>query len=52
VIKFQPSTKTNSKILKGKETITGESMNIPRERRMLATTKSIIIKGTKSKKPI
>jgi len=43
--KYQPSTKTNNKILKGNEIITGGSMNIPMDINILATTISITKKG-------
>ena len=51
-IRFQPSTSTKSKILNGSETMTGDNMNMPSESKILATVRSIIIKGIKSKKPI
>src|SRR5699024_68954 len=52
VIKYQPSTKTNSKILNGNEIITGGSIIIPIDIKTLATAISIIKKGIKIIKPI
>jgi len=45
ITKSQPSTKTKSNILKGKEIIMGGSINIPTDIRILETTTSIIKKG-------
>jgi len=45
-IRYQPSANTNSMSLKGKDIIIGGNIIIPIERRTLATTMSIIRKGT------
>jgi hypothetical protein len=52
MIRFQPSTSTNSRSLKGSDIMTGGSIIIPIERSMLATTISIIRKGMKIRNPI
>ena len=50
--KFQPSTKTNNSNLNGSEIITGGSIIIPMDNKMLATTISMTRKGRKIKNPI
>lgn len=51
-IKFQPSTRTNSINLNGKDTIIGDNIIIPMAISTEATTKSIIRNGKNSIKPI
>jgi hypothetical protein len=48
----QPSTSTNSMILKGSEMSTGESIIMPIDISTLATTRSMITNGMNSRKPI
>src|SRR5690554_1906074 len=48
----QPSTSTNSRILNGAETSIGESIIMPIDISTLATTRSMMMKGMKIKKPI
>jgi hypothetical protein len=48
----QPSTSTNSMSLKGREMSTGESIIIPMDMSTLATTRSMITNGMKSRKPM
>ncbi len=50
--KAQPSIKTNNINLKGREISIGESIIIPMAIKTLATTRSMIKKGIKIKKPI
>src|SRR5664279_535643 len=52
MIKYQPSTSTNSSTLKGREIVTGGSIIMPMLSRMLATTMSTTRKGRKIMKPI
>jgi hypothetical protein len=52
IIRFQPSTITNSNILKGIDIIIGGSIIIPIDIKVLDTTISIIKKGIYRKKPI
>ena len=51
-IRFQPSTSTNNISLKGNDTIIGDSIIIPIDIRIEATTRSIIKNGINSIKPI
>jgi hypothetical protein len=51
-IKCQPSARTNNINLKGRDIITGGSIIIPMERRMLEITTSRIRNGTYNKNPI
>src|SRR5690606_22706087 len=48
-MRCHPSTSTKTRILNGVEIITGGSMNMPIESRMLATTRSMTKKGRNSK---
>ena len=50
--KYQPSTKTNSSILNGNDTITGGNIIIPIDINTDATTMSITRKGTNRTKAI
>src|SRR5690606_31954133 len=52
MISAQPSTRTNSMILNGREMIRGESIIMPIAMRILATTMSMIRNGMKIMKPI
>ena len=52
IIKCQPSTKINSKILIGKEIITGGNIIIPNAIKVEATIMSTTINGIKIRKPI
>ncbi len=51
VIRCQPSTITKSRIFTGSDIITGGTISIPIDIRLLATTMSMIRKGTYSTKP-
>lgn len=51
-IRYQPSTITNSSILKGNDTITGGSCIIPIDSKTLETARSIIRNGRNRTKPI
>src|SRR5262245_60122444 len=51
-IRCQPSTITNSSSLNGSEIITGGSISMPIDIRVLETTMSMIRNGTKTRKPI
>src|SRR6185369_1958926 len=51
-IMYQPSTITKSRSLNGMEIVVGDSMCMPRANRMLATTMSMTMNGTKRMKPI
>jgi hypothetical protein len=51
-VSAQPSTKTKSRSLKGKETSIGESIIIPKAIKIDAITISITKNGRKSKNPI
>ncbi len=50
--KSQPSTSTNSRLLKGREMKVGGSMIIPMLIKVEETIRSMIRKGRKIKKPI
>src|SRR4051794_1132249 len=52
VIRFQPSTRTNSRILNGREMKTGGSIIIPIDISVEETTRSMIRNGRKIRKPI
>src|SRR6478752_8829368 len=51
-IRFQPSTRMNRRILNGREMKTGGSIIMPIDMSVLETTRSMIRKGRKIKKPI
>ena len=50
--KVQPSTSINNMILKGSEISTGESIIMPIDISVLATTRSMITNGMNSRNPI
>ena len=52
VTRFQPSTRTNSRILNGSEMRTGGSIIMPIVISVAPTTRSIIRNGRKIRKPI
>ena len=52
VTRFQPSTRTNSRILNGSEMKTGGSIIIPIDISVELTTRSITRNGRKIRKPI
>ena len=52
MLKYVKEYNTKSIILKGKEIMSGDSIIIPIAIKTLATTRSIIKKGIKIKKPI
>ena len=52
MVSAQPSTSTNSSSLNGIETIVGESIIMPSDIRVEETTRSMIRKGRKIRKPI
>src|SRR5947209_1152681 len=52
VIRYQPSTRTNSNILNGSEMVVGDSICIPSAIRMFDTTISITRNGMKMMNPI
>ena len=50
--RFQPSTSTKSRIFSGNDTVTGGIIIMPMLINTVATTRSIRMNGTKSRKPI
>ncbi len=52
MIRFHPSTRTNSINLNGRDIMTGGSIIIPMLNSTLATTMSMIRKGTNNTNPI
>jgi hypothetical protein len=52
ISKFQPSTKTKRRSLRGRLSIIGGSMSIPIEIKTVDTTKSITKKGMYRRKPL